>query len=232
MSEEIKKVTDEEIKKAFSVLEELTNEGGEEGITEDLNKGENGKPPVAEEGDDRGGEAEDNIEKGVTPTEISNLFKSFSDDFNSKIQSLGHINKFLVDENESLRKSNEEISKSLGETQKSLEDNQETLGEVLKLTKEMANSPINKIGSSLVKSNAIEKFEKGGDDSEGKQLSVTKDKRKILNMLMKSLDSEEGCKRLGDTVSLVENGLVDQHSFDDVKKSIENEIGGDYKITF
>jgi hypothetical protein len=220
MSEEKKgvEITDEEIQKALDVLGELeTADDISKSIDEDM-AAMNKEIPKKEDNFEKS-------EKQELPTntiDTDEIVKSLSASFDSKFQSLARINKYLVDENESLKDANEEIRKSLSNTQ-------ETLEKVLSLTEEMANSPINRLGS-FKKANAIERFEKSTEDGK-EQLSITRDKRKILNMISKSLDTEEGQRRLSDVVPLVENGLVNQESFGFIKKSLENEIGGNFTIT-
>ena len=222
MSEEKKgvEITDEEIQKALDVLGELeTADDISKSIDDDLEALGNNEPKKEEA---KPLEKSEKQELPINKIDTDEIVKSLSASFDSKFQSLARINKYLVDENESLKDANEEIRKSLSNTQ-------ETLEKVLSLTEEMANSPINRLGS-LKKANAIERFEKSPEDGK-EQLSITRDKRKILNMLSKSLETEEGQRRMSDVVPLVENGLVNQESFGFIKKSLENEIGGNFTIT-
>lgn len=210
-----KKITDEEIQKALSVLDEIGNYSEEnelsKGESDDLAKSETDKAP-------------ENLEK-LNNGELVDLIKSMQEDLNSKVQSLGHVNRFLVQENESLKTDNQTIIKSL-------EANAEILEKVLVLSEEMANSPLSRLGSTIKKSVQVEKFGSGETDSGKKSISLTKNKREVLGLLYKSLETEEGQKRLGQVVGLVENGYVDQNNFDFLRKSVQNEIGGDYNITF
>lgn len=218
-----KKITDEEIQKALSVLNQIGAEDTdiEKSNPDDIDNDEDGK-----KADEKAKEAIEKSEKVEDKSPVlADLIKSMHDDFSSKVQSLAHINQYLVQENEELKKSNEDILKSLTE-QTGL------LNKVLEATNEMANSPLNRLGNTIKKSVQIEKFD-NQNGSEGKRtISLTQNKREVLGMLEKSLDTEEGQKRLGQVVGLIENGFVDQENFNFLQKSVQNEIGGDFNIVY
>lgn len=161
--------------------------------------------------------------------DVNLLIKSLHFDFDSKIKSIGAVNQFLIEQNEnlveqnsSLKETNETILKSLDSVLSHVEKMSETI-------EDMASSPINQLNTTLKKSIAVEKFGKQGDEKP--VLSLTRDKRKILGMLEKSLSNEEGQRRLGNVIGLIENGFVGQENFTYIQKSIENEIGGNNQIT-
>jgi regulator of replication initiation timing len=197
-------LTDEEIQKAISVLEGI---------------GEGQKQPESTQ-----------KETDLNKSEVVDILKSLQAEFTSKFESLGTINQTLIEENSDLRKSNEELNELTGEMREELNSIKKSMSESLELIKQMANSPINKLGTTLTKSVQVEKF---GQVSDGKEaLSLTKDKHKVLNILSKSLDTEEGCKRLGTTIGLIENGYINGQNFAQIQKSVQNEIGGQYNITY
>lgn len=202
------KVTDEELQKALNLLEGLTKSEDDELNTDkqNLNKGEDNS--------------------------IEDLVKSLGQDLNSKLQSIGSVTRYLISENESLTKTNSELKESNELIQKSLtdlNDKLEGISEMKELISDMANSPFNKLAGTLKKSIAVEKF--GKEKEDGKEsLSLTKDKRKVLGLLEKSLQTEEGQKRLGNVVGLIENGYVNNDNYDFLEKSVMNEIGTQYKI--
>jgi len=198
-----KYLTDEEIQKALSVLE---------GIGEGQNQ------ILMEKEDD------------LNKSEVVDLLKSLKSEFASKFESLGTINQVLIEENQELRKSNEEVTTFNEDLRDEIDSIKKSLGESLELIKQMANSPINKLGTTLTKSIQVEKFGQGSDGKEN--LSLTKDKHKVLGLLTKSLETEEGCKRIGQTVGLIENGFINAHNFGYLQKSVQNEIGDKYNITY
>lgn len=161
--------------------------------------------------------------------DVNSLIKSLHYDFDAKIKSIGAVNQFLIEQNEtlveqntSLKETNETILKSLGTVLGHVEKMSETI-------EDMASSPINQLNTTLKKSIAIEKF---GKEEDGKPvLSLSRDKRKVLGMLEKSLQTEEGQRRLSNVVGLIENGYVNQENFQYIQKSLENEIGGNNLIT-
>lgn len=203
------KVTQEELQDALNLLDGLTKSEGDELNTdkENLNKGEGGS--------------------------VEDLVKSLGQDLNSKLQSIGSVTRYLISENESLTKVNSELKESNEKIIKSLSDfgeSLEAIAEIKELVSEMANSPLNKLSGTLKKSIAIEKFEQ--EKSDGKEvLSLTNDKRRVLNLLEKSLSTEEGQRRLGNVIGLIENGYVNNDNYGFLEKSVANEIGSQYKIT-
>lgn len=205
MSTEKKAILDDEIQKALDLLDEIdtSNDTDTDGLFKSL---ETERPKRV------------NID---SDNEVVELIKSMQEDFSSKLSSLGKINRFLVEENGNVKADNETILKSLTETN-------EKLSKVTDLVEQMANSPINKLGSTLTKSIQVEKFPQG--DSK-RTLSLSRDKRMVLNMLEKSLNTEEGARRVGTVIGLIENSYVDQSNFNAIKKSVENEIGVEYQIT-
>lgn len=201
-----KELLDNEIQKALDLLDEISNTSNDtDSLFKSLENDENKQ-----------------VNSNLNDEAIE-LIKSMQTDFNSKLSSLGKINRFLVDENETVKSNNEQIIKSLGETN-------EKLSKVSELIEQMANSPINKLGSTLTKSIQIEKF---AQESGGKRvLSLSRDKRTVLGMLEKALNTEEGARRLGNVIGLIENSYVDQSNFSQIQKSVENEIGSEFKITY
>lgn len=203
------KVTQEELQDALNLLDGLTKSENDELNTdkENLNKGEGGS--------------------------VEDLVKSLGQDLNSKLQSIGAVTRYLISENESLAKANAELKDSNEQIIKSLSSLGESLESITKieeLVSEMANSPFNKLSGTLKKSIAVEKFAQEKND--GKEvLSLTNDKRKVLNLLEKSLSTEEGQRRLGNVVGLIENGYVNNDNYGFLEKSVANEIGSQYKIT-
>lgn len=176
------------------------------------------------------GLSDENRENHNTESDdVNDLIKSLHSDFDAKIKSIGAVNQFLiqqnetlVDQNTSLKETNETILKSLGTVLGHVEKMSETI-------EDMASSPINQLNTTLKKSIAIEKF---GKEEDGKPvLSLLRDKRKVLGMLEKSLQTEEGQRRLSNVVGLIENGYVNQENFQYIQKSLENEIGGNNLIT-
>lgn len=204
-----KVVSEEDIQKALAILEEFSTDEAE-----DIKKAEEVEIPEGEEAKEEETSSKEEID-------YDSIVKAVSNELSSKFQSLARVNKFLVEENEELKEINSEIKKSITEQGERLE-------KMFCLVEQMANSPINKLGS-FTKAVQVEKFGNGQDNGK-EQLSVTRDKRKITSLLMKSLDTEEGQRRLGDVVGLVENGFVNQENFGYIKKSLENEFGGNYNI--
>lgn len=204
-----KVVSEEDIQKALAILEEFSTDEAE-----DIKKAEEVEIPEGEEAKEEETSSKEEID-------YDSIVKAVSNELSSKFQSLARVNKFLVEENEELKGINSEIKKSITEQGERLE-------KMFGLVEQMANSPINKLGS-FTKAVQVEKFGNGQDNGK-EQLSVTRDKRKITSLLMKSLDTEEGQRRLGDVVGLVENGFVNQENFGYIKKSLENEFGGNYNI--
>lgn len=204
-----KVVSEEDIQKALAILEEFSTDEAE-----DIKKAEEVEIPEGEEAKEEETSSKEEID-------YDSIVKAVSNELSSKFQSLARVNKFLVEENEELKEINSEIKKSITEQGERLE-------KMFGLVEQMANSPINKLGS-FTKAVQVEKFGNGQDNGK-EQLSVTRDKRKITSLLMKSLDTEEGQRRLGDVVGLVENGFVNQENFGYIKKSLENEFGGNYNI--
>lgn len=209
------KITEQEINEALDVLE-----GFSKGVSNDLDVKKDDNKEIQDNG------------------AVSDLIKGLGEDLNSKLKSIGSVSRFLIGENEKLSTRNEELALQNEAIQKSLTSQQEMLEksltsqqEMMEMMEELANSPLNKLSGTLKKSIAVDKFEKSVNSDGFKTLSFSKDKRQVLGILMKSLETEEGQRRLGQTVGLIENGFVNQGNFGYISKSVQNEIGGE-KIQF
>jgi chromosome segregation ATPase len=161
--------------------------------------------------------------------DVNDLIKSLHSDFDAKIKSIGAVNQFLIQQNETLVEQNSSLSETNETILKSLDSVLSHVEKMSETIEDMASSPINQLNTTLKKSIAVEKF--GGEADEKPVLSLTRDKRKILGMLEKSLSTEEGQRRLSNVVGLIENGFVGQENFTYIRKSIENEIGVNNQIT-
>lgn len=174
--------------------------------------------------------SETNIGKGEE-INYDALAKSVSDELGSKFEAFANISKSLMSSHQELSQNNELLIEQNTTLLKSVEELTDKLNILSKSVEEIAESPINKVGS-FKRVSALEKFEKSVDNNGKETLSLTRDKRKVLQALSKSLDTEEGQRRLGDVVGCIENGFIDQSNGAIIMKSVMNEIGGDYNITF
>jgi len=221
---EKKVVTEEEIQSALNFLE-----GFSKGDKPDFGGKCKEKEPddddddIDENGNKKIKKSEKEKEPDNDADDTKALVKSLRSDFDSRNKALGTINKFLVDQNAELIGINTDLQKSINTMAERLEN-------IGGLVEEMANSPFNKLAGTIKKSIAVDKFGKEENVDGKKALSLTQNKREVLNLLVKSLNDEEGQRRLGNVVGLIENGYVNQNNFEALKKSVENEIGGNYII--
>ena len=168
------------------------------------------------------------VESNINTEGNDDLFKSLRDEFGSRFSSIAQISKSILDSHESLLAKNEELTEQNESLTKSLGDVTKKLDEITKAVNDMANNPINRLGS-FSKLRSVERFPEG---EKGKEtLSLSRDKKQILDRLSKSLESEDGQRRLGSVVGLIENGLIYQENFNEISKSVQNELGGDVNIT-
>jgi len=174
-------------------------------------------------------DTDENTDSG-NDSDVEELVKSMANELDTKIKSLGAVNQYLIQQNENLSTQNGELREMNEEIKKSLDDVLSNLSKVSEAIEDMASSPINKLGTTLRKSVQVERFENGGDSGK-ESISLTRDKRKVLSLLEKSLSTEDGQRRLGQVVGLIENGFVNQDNCEFLRKSVENEIGGNLIIT-
>lgn len=158
------------------------------------------------------------------------LVKSINNELGSKFEAFANISKSLMTSYQELSQNDEFLKEQNSSLLKSVEELTEKLSTLSKSVEEIAESPVNKIGA-FKRVSALEKFEKSVDNNGKETLSLVRDKRKVLNALSKSLDTEEGQRRLGDVVGCIENSFIDQQNASFILKAVTNEIGGDFNIT-
>ena len=135
-----------------------------------------------------------------------------------------------MDENAEAKKQNEELVKINQELQKSVTENSDLLKKAIDQIVQMPNNTIGRLGA-YTKATQVERFQTPVVD--GKEvLSLSRDRKKILERLEKGLDSKEGCERLAPIIGLIENRYVTEDNFTLLKKSVENELGSNFNITF
>lgn len=174
--------------------------------------------------------AENNLNKGV---DTDQLIKSITDELGSRFEAVASISKSLLDNQEELSARNQELVAKNNELveinstlMKSIDALQSSIDTISKSVTEIANSPINKIGAFRT-ATAVERFQQPDNRNE---ISLSRDKRKVVGMLLKSLDTEEGQRRLGDVVGMIENGFVDESNFGYISKAVRNEIGEGFNV--
>lgn len=223
-----KVVTDEEIQKALDVLKGGKSDDIEKGQKEDLSEIDKqilelqAKKQALEKG------AKNDL--GENSLNTDEIVKAVSEELGSKFESFANISKSLMDENAETKKQNEELVKINQELQKSVTENSDLLKKAIEQIDQMANTPIGKLGA-FTKATQVERFKTAPVD--GKEtLSLSGDRKKILGLLEKGLETKEGCERLAPIIGLIENRYVTEDNFTHLKKSVENELGSNFNITF
>ena len=223
-----KLVTDDEIKKALDILSGGRPDDIEKGQGNDLSDIDKqilelqAKKEALSKGADN--------ELGVKTPNTDEIVKAVSNELSSKFESFANISKSLMDENALAKSQNSELVKINQDLQKSLQENTDLIQKALTQIGEIANSPMGKLGA-FTKASQVERFKTPAAD--GKEvLSLSVDRKKVLGMLEKGLETEEGCKRLAPIIGTIENRYVTEENFAFLKKSVENELGGNFNITF
>lgn len=168
--------------------------------------------------------------QGQGNVDYEELVKSINDEIDSKFESFANISKSIVEDYHEFIGRSKVLDEQNDTLLKAVERLSTRLEDLSKSVDEIANSPINKL-VSFKKAAAVERFGKGSEGNGKETISLTKDKRKVLSALSKSIDTKEGQQRLGDVVACIENGFIDQSNAAFILKSVTNEIGGDYNIT-
>lgn len=169
----------------------------------------------------------DEEEKKPLPIDTKEIVKAVSDELSSKFESFANISKSVLEDNTLLKSQNDELKTTVQDLLKSQQESKETLEKAFKVIEQIGNSPMSKLGA-FKSISGVERFAKS-DDRES--LSLTQDKRKVLSLLEKSLETEEGSKRVGNIIGFIENGYIDETNFSFIKKSVENELGDKLNIT-
>ena len=228
-------LTDDDIQKALNVLNGITEPEKKDDLSKSIDP-EDAEidRKIAELQALKTNRLNKSAENEITPApsaQVDEIVKSVVDSLSSKFESVANISKSLFDGYEELNQANLSNTERTEALSKSIDSITTSLDEIKKSLDEIGNSPVGKLitGKTM---KGVSRFPEGQDNSGKETISLTGDKRKILGRLAKSLDTEEGQRRLGDIVGLIENGYVTSDNFGYIQKSLQNELGGDINIIY
>jgi methyl-accepting chemotaxis protein len=232
-------LTDEEISKALDTLNQFSagSDTLEKSTDIELSELDRQIAELQAKKDLKLQKSVDNDIKPEPTAQVDAIVKAVADELSSKFEAFANVSKSILDSHEALNEGNleavkksDELSKAVIAINESLETFKESLGTLQKSVQEIADSPVGKL-ASFKSVKGVERFAENRND--GKEtLSLSRDKRVILARLEKSLESEDGQRRLGNVIGLIENGFANEENFRDIQKSLQNELGGDINITF
>lgn len=233
-------LTDEEISKAMQVLNQFST-----GIEDDIVKSTDTElsdldHQIAELQAKKDQKIQKSVNSDINPeptAQVDAIVKAVADELSTKFEAFANISKSILDSHEALNegsletaKKSDELNKAVVAINETMETFRSSLDTLQKSVQEIADSPMGRLGS-FKSIKGVERFKENAEG--GKEtLSLSRDKRLILSKLEKSLESEDGQRRLGSVIGLIENGFANEDNFREIQKSLQNELGGDINITF